>query len=102
MKILKCFVGLAEGMVITCDGIEHEGKLWIVSAWLEHPSEPIAIPERLIRFDNYPHQSDDGVFYQNILLPIPESALYGDVPPGIEYLDRPQNIQVDIHLIRGH
>ena len=100
--VLKCLVGLGDGMVVTCDGIEHEGKLWLVPGWLEHPTEPIAIPERIIRFDCFPHQADQegGLDYQNIQLPIPESALRDAMPPGIEYVDHPQSLSVPIHKLR--
>jgi hypothetical protein len=102
MHILKCMAGLSDGYVVTCDGIAHEGKLWLVPGWLEHPTEPIAIPERIIRFDNFPHQADQEgrLDYQNIQLPIPESDLLGPMPPGIEYEDRPQNVSVPIHELR--
>lgn len=102
MHVLKCMAGLGDGYVVTCDGIAHEGKLWLVPSWLEHPTEPIAIPERIIRFDNFPYQEDlgGGLDYQNIQLPIPESALLGPMPPGIEFVDRPQNLSVPIHELR--
>ena len=102
MTILKCLVGLSDGMVITIDGIEHEGKLWLVPGWLEHPKEPHAIPERIIRFDCFPHQvsQEGGLDYENIQLPIPESALLGPMPPNVEYVDHPQNLTVPIHELR--
>lgn len=103
MSVLKCLVGLGDGMVVTCDGIAHEGKLWLVPRWLEHPTQPIAMPERIIRFDNLHYQKaspDEGLDYENILLPIPESALLGAMPPGIEYVDRPQNLSFPIHELR--
>jgi hypothetical protein len=101
MPILKCLVGRADGFVIRCDGLAHEGKLWLVPSWLSHPTKPIAIPERMIRFDNLPHQKEaEGLDYENILLPIPESALSGPMPPGIEYQDRPWNPSVPIHEVR--
>ena len=100
--ILKCIVGLGDGMVVTCDGIKHDGKLWLVPKWLEHPTESIAMPERIIRFDCFPHQADQegGLDYQNIQLPISESALLGPMPPGIEFVDRPQSLSVPIHELR--
>ncbi|MBI3808012.1 MAG: hypothetical protein HY281_10965 [Nitrospirae bacterium] len=102
MPILKCLVGFSDGYVGTCDGIAHEGKLWLVPGWLEHPRKPIAMPERIIRFDNFPHQAaqEGGLDYQNILLPMPESALLGQVPQGIEYVDHPPNLSVPIHELR--
>jgi len=104
MKILKCIVGLSDGMIVTCDGVAHQGRLYIVTAWLAHPTEPFAIPERIIRFDCFPHQADpeSDLIYQNILLPISESDLLGQLPPGIEYEDHPQSLRVDIFLVRPH
>lgn len=101
MGILKCLVGFADGCVATCDGIAHQGKLWLVPEWLAHPTEGHSKPARIIRFDNFPHQPGvGGVDYQNILLPIPESALHGDMPPGIEYEDLPPNLFVATHELR--
>lgn len=102
MKILKCIIGLSDGFVGQCDGIAHEGKLWLVPQWLEHKTEPFAIPARIIRFDCFPHQSTagDGLDYQNIQLPIPESSLLGELPPHIEFVDRPPNLHVGIHQLR--
>ena len=104
MSVLKCMVGLGDGMIVTCDGIDHDGKLWLVPRWLEHPTEPIAMPERIIRFDCFPHQADQAgaLDYQNIQLPIPESALLGLMPQGIEFVDHPQNLSVPIHELRKH
>ena len=102
MHVLKCMAGLSDGYVVTCDGIAYDGKLWLVPGWLEHPTEPIAIPERIVRFDNFPHQvgQEGGLDYQNILLPMSESDFLGQVPPGIEYVDHPQNLSVPINELR--
>lgn len=102
MHILKCIACLSDGFVVTCDGISHQGKLWLVPSWLEHPTEPIAMPERIIRFDNLHYQTGHkgGLDYQNIQLPIPESALLGPMPPSIEFVDHPQNLTVPIHELR--
>lgn len=104
-NILKCMIGLSDGMIVTCDGIKHAGKLWLVPYWIEIPAKRYAMPERIIRFDNFPHHAapaDLGLDYLNIQLPIPETALRGAIPSYIEHEDRPQNLRVDIHLIRGH
>ncbi len=102
MAVFKCLVGLSDGMVITCDGIAHAGKLWLVPRWLEHPTQPIAMPERIIRFDDRPYTraSDEGIEYEGVQLPIPESSLLGQMPLGIEYVDRPPNLSVPIHELR--
>ena len=104
MHVLKCLVGFANGYVGICDGIKYNDKLWLVPSWLKHPTEPIAMPVRIIRFDNFPHQvgGKDGVDYQNIQLPIPESALCDDMPLGVEYENHPQNLFVSSHELNWH
>ena len=106
MTIFKCAVGLSDGFCVICDGIEHDEKLWLVPGWLESKSEPIAIPKRMIRFDNHPHQKDNdsqsALDYQNILLPISEAGLLGKLPSSIEYIDKPANVSVPIHELRKH
>ncbi|QBQ55339.1 hypothetical protein [Nitrosococcus wardiae] len=101
MYIFTCSVSLSDGKIATCDGIAYEGKLWLVLKWIRYPSKPVVIPERIIRFDSCPHQKTEGgdLDYQNIQLPMPKSALRGEVPQGIEYIDRPQNLEVPIHLL---
>ncbi|WP_166805048.1 hypothetical protein [Nitrosococcus wardiae] len=102
MDVFRCSVRFSDGLVVTCDGIAYEGKLWLVPLWLRHPRNPVVLPERMIRFDLCPHQKAEGgdLDYQNIQLPIPKSALRGEVPQGIEYIDRPQNLEVPVHLLR--
>src|SRR5208282_2534801 len=97
IPVFKCLVGFSNGAVGTCDGIAYEGKLWLVPGWNKHLSEAHSRPVRIIRFDVFPHQKTDGaVFqYQNILLPIPDNILLNQLPPNIEYVDHPQNIEVD-------
>jgi hypothetical protein len=104
MTILKCLVGFSDGYVGRSDGIAYDGKLWLVPEWLEHPSEPIAIPRRMIRFDNLrPSKCNGlGIDYENILLPMTESALLGDIPAGIEYIECPEHVRVPIHEVRQH
>lgn len=104
MAVFKCLVGLKDGYVVKCDGIEYEGKLWLVPTWSESLTKPIAIPKRIIRFDTFPHQkTEDSVFdYENVLLPISEADLIGKMPSGIEYVDHPRGISVPIHELRRH
>ena len=97
VKILKCLVCLSDGHVGLCDGIEYEGKLWLVPVWRSHPTEPYATPERIIRFDNFPHQcgfEGEDLDYQNIQIPISDADLYGSLPLQIEHVDHPQNLRV--------
>jgi hypothetical protein len=102
MSVLKCGVKLSDGCFITCDGIAHAGKLWLVPGWIPHPVKPVAMPKRMIRFDCFPHEAEKGrrTAYQNIQLPIQESALLGQLPPGIEYVDQPPHISVPVEELR--
>lgn len=95
--IFNYLVGLADGFVITCDGIEHDNKLWIVPKWLYHDTKEHAIPKRMIRFDNIRHQkSDDNEFkYLNITLSVTENELLeGDLPDSLEYIDNALHVRI--------
>jgi hypothetical protein len=102
MKVLKCLISFSDGYVGRCFGLQYEGKLWLVPSWLQLPSEPSARPERIIRFDTFPHQALDGheFDYENILLPISEAALRGELPPEIECRYHPLNLFVDSSDLR--
>ena len=74
IKILNLLVGRDDGVVRPYFGIEYEGKLWLVTAWLVDRSRGVATPERMIRVDALesrlqkcaPGEKFD---YANILLP---------------------------------
>ena len=102
MPVFKCMVGFNDGHIGQCDGIAHERKLWLVPGWRVLPQQIFVAPERIIRFDNQPHMHCPGeaVEYQNIQLPMPESALHGAMPRGIEYVDHPPNLLVPIHEVQ--
>lgn len=90
-------MGFADGAVGRCFGVRHAEKLWLVPTWMKLPSEPSARPVRIVRFDTLPHQAlgSDLFEYENIRLPISESAFLGEAPIGIEYEDHPPNLFVD-------
>lgn len=74
--ILHLIVGRDDGAVLPYYGIEHEGKLWLVTAWLINRATQKATPERMIRVDSrdkdqHPVKCDPGddFDYANILLP---------------------------------
>ena len=102
MSVLKCDVKLSDGRIVVCDGIAYEGKLWIVTGWNPHPTKTVASPKRIIRFDCFPHHAAKGqsAHYQDIKLPIPESALLGPLPEEIEYIEQPPKILVSIEELR--
>lgn len=66
-------VGRDDGVVRSYYGIEHEGKLWLVTAWLIETATGLATPERMIRVDTQPVQKiddpGDRFHYANIQLP---------------------------------
>jgi hypothetical protein len=67
-KPLALLVGHDDGTVIPYYGVFHEGKLWLVTAWLVDPRTQVGTPERMIRVDSY--QKSEGRFdYDNVLLP---------------------------------
>jgi len=73
-KVLTLVVGLDDGVVQTYFGIEHESKLWLVTAWLIERATGEATPERMIRVDSLipaPQRCQPGekIDYVNILLP---------------------------------
>lgn len=76
--------------------IEYEGALWIVTRWLEHKTEPLRRPARLIRMTGLQFQEIDpeqqGADYM-VSQPIPR-ALFDDraprkVPAGFVVLELP-------------
>jgi hypothetical protein len=51
-------VAAADGArIFAVYGVAFEGKLWIVPEWHEPPGEDWRTPERMICFDDLPHQS---------------------------------------------
>lgn len=90
-------IGIENGAISKCDGIEHEGKLWLVPHWLDVPAQGVTKPARLIRFDLLPHQhtpnSQYGVEYV-INYPIPNELFGVQTPkqaiPGFEFQELPE------------
>lgn len=51
-------VAAADGTrIFGVEGLEFEGRLWIVTEWRESPDEGYRMPERMICIDDLPHQS---------------------------------------------
>jgi hypothetical protein len=90
-------IGVEDGTINKCDGIEHEGKLWLVPRWLDAPAQGVTRPARLIRFDSVPHQhtpnARDGIEYV-INYPIPIQLFEIQTPkqevPGFEFVEMPE------------
>lgn len=71
-KILTLVVRTDDSCVETHFGVEHEGKLWLVTSWLTNLATNKATPERMIRVDTQPVrpcEPGDAFDYTNILLP---------------------------------
>lgn len=45
----------ADGALMLCDGLEWEGKLWLVPSWDDF-GDGYTRPSHMIRFDHLPHQ----------------------------------------------
>lgn len=98
MEILNLLVGRDDGVVCPYYGIEYEGKLWLVTAWLKNLATGVATPERMIRVDSHWVQKCDPgerFHYANILLPIAViDGLDQDIP-GYEVRSLPDSPRVD-------
>ena len=98
---------LTEKSVITgLSVIEHEGALWIVTGWLEHKTEPVKRPIRLIRLTGLQYQKLDpekqGADFL-VSRPIPRGVLDGRTPSeeavGFVVLDNPK---IEIPVPKAH
>ncbi len=99
-KILTLLVGRDDGVVRPYYGIEHEGKLWLVTAWLVDRNRGVATPERMIRVDALeprPGKCDPGEKYDyaNILLPKDVIEGVSQDTPGFEVRSLPDSPVVD-------
>jgi hypothetical protein len=57
VKLLKVMMALeGEPRIFECPAIEHEGAVWLVPRWLPTQGDGYAMPERLIRLDQFAHQ----------------------------------------------
>jgi hypothetical protein len=90
-------IGVEDGAISQCDGIEFEGKLWLVPRWLDVPAQGVTKPVRLIRFDSIPHQHTPNSQYQVeyvINSPIPKELFDVRTPiqtlPGFEFVEMPE------------
>lgn len=67
-----------------CEGIEHEGQIWLVTRWLENQELGIAMPARIVSTANLecapppPPMAKD--YELVVLTPIPESLFDLDIP----------------------
>ena len=100
MKILNLVVGRDDGAVLPYYGIEYEGKLWLVTAWLKNLRTGKATPERMIRVDTLSpkiQKCDPGerFDYANILLPKAVIEGVSQDIPGYEVRSLPDSPSVE-------
>jgi hypothetical protein len=96
-KLLSVMVAVeGDPDIFECPAIEHEGAVWLVPRWLPMPEDGYAMPERLIRLDQFAHQrlggpGDPADYAINI--PIPAALFEGPISPELRaqfvVLDRP-------------
>ena len=106
-KVLTLVVGLDDGAVQTYFGIEHEGKLWLVTAWLINQATGDATPERMIRVDSLarpPTKCDLGHKFDYLIQLLPRAVIEGasQETPGYEVRSLPDSPQVhrrDLYIL---
>lgn len=94
MAILNLLVGRDDGVVCPYYGIEHEGKLWLVTAWLIDRATGVAKPERMIRVDALerpPQKCDHGGKFDYVIQLLPKAVIEGvyQETPGFEVRSLP-------------
>jgi hypothetical protein len=104
MKILKTVVMCADtGTLFAADTIEYDGKLWIVTAWLQGPTKGTECPARIICLDGLPLKPAGTQYQADYVLerPLSKAFLEGRViEQGIVALDRPdvmRRVGTDCH-----
>ena len=84
------------GALYDADGIRYQGKLWLVTHWLDMPDGKWTMPARIIRFDNLQHSDVRGTnlgdYIVNMSMP---KELFDEKTPkqpiaGYEYHELPE------------
>lgn len=80
-----------QGQILKGQAIEHEGQLWLVPLWLDHPDKGWSIPARIINLSAPPLgvqlQETAGMEGMDYLLnyPLPIADLRNETAPEIEH-----------------
>lgn len=93
MKVKQFKVAVpVEDTIQTIDGLEYEGKLWLVSLWADNLQQKISKPERMIRFDQLEFSTlqNPGPHQFALTRPIPKAVLDGQSNNGYEILEGTQ------------
>jgi hypothetical protein len=69
-------VGYDDGTIKSHYAIQHEGKLWLVTAWLIDHSTQVATPERMIRVDSF-QKTDPGERFDYVNVQLPKAVVDG-------------------------
>lgn len=78
MSVLTLLVGHDDGTIRPYFGVEHEGKLWLVTAWLIDPATQAAVPERMIRVDaSRATRGDPGAKFDFSNIQLPRAVIEG-------------------------
>lgn len=100
MKILNFIVGRDDGVVRPYYGIEYEGKLWLVTAWIVNLGTQAATPERMIRVDALeprPMKCEPGHTFDYVNILLQKAVIEGGSQdtPGFEVRSLPSEPVVD-------
>ena len=91
-KILTLLVARNDGGVRPYYGVEYEGKLWLVTAWIVDRSRQVATPERMIRVNTFQKADPDSAFdYVNMVLPRDVIEGVSQDTPGFEVRSLPDS-----------
>ena len=85
-----------EDTIQTIDGLEYEGKLWLVSLWADNHQQKISKPERMIRFDQleFVALQNPNPHHFALQRPIPRTVLEGESNDEYEILQGTQSPSV--------
>ena len=97
MKITKTLVQISDdGMLLACDTIEYEGKLWLVPDWLTGPVENSERPARIICVHGIPMNPKSlnyaGRADRELLIRLSRETLAGGTGQGLVVIEEPDII----------
>lgn len=75
-----------DGALVLSDGIEYDGKLWLVPEWDDYPDDGVTRPSFMIRFDQVEHSAGVGGAEYLVNGSLPAGLLSGCPAEGYELL----------------
>lgn len=83
VRHVTILVGFDDGDVRGHLGVEYEGSLWLVTAWLVDPASSTATPERMIRVGPAGQgKASPGDLYDYVNVLLPKSVVRGRTTEG--------------------